>query len=120
MQLTGMPIPQLGLGSTMTEGGLHVLDKLDLVLTDPPYAIYGSSSGLSADITDDKIVRPFFGEVCHLAKRATKHYAHIYIFCDWRSWASWWEMAKRAAITAIARKLARDIVIRQSSNIDFG
>lgn len=76
-------------------------DKLaDLVLTDPPYAIYGSSSGLSPDITDDKIVRPFFYEVCKFSKAVSRSFAHIYIFCDWRSWASWWEMGKRARITA--------------------
>lgn len=69
-------------------------------LADPPYAIYGSSSGLSADVTDDKIVRPFFLEVCRLAVQSTRRAAHIYIFCDWRSWPSWWEMAKVTRLPA--------------------
>ncbi len=35
LNLTGMPIPQLGLGSTMADGsGVHLLDKLDLIVTD--------------------------------------------------------------------------------------
>lgn len=69
--------------------------KADLVVTDPPYAIYGSSSGVSVDVADDSMVRPFFLEVLRLCKTATREFAHIYVFCDWRSWASWWEMAKR-------------------------
>jgi DNA modification methylase len=78
---------------------LEIFTKpVDVVVTDPPYAIYGSSSGLSADITDDKIVRPFFLSVCQLAKSCLKKFGHAYIFCDWRSWASWWEMAKRAEL----------------------
>ncbi|MEW6997360.1 sodium:solute symporter family protein [Colwelliaceae bacterium BS250] len=35
LQLTGNPIPQLGLGSTLADGsGVYLLDKLDLVVTD--------------------------------------------------------------------------------------
>ncbi len=45
MQLTGMPIPQLGLGSTLTDGGMHVLDKLDLVLTDLGFKEYTAQKG---------------------------------------------------------------------------
>ena len=41
LQLTGMPIPQLGLGSTLSDGsGLHLLDKLDGVLTELGFAQY--------------------------------------------------------------------------------
>jgi cation/acetate symporter len=50
MQLTGMPIPQLGLGSEMTEGGLHVLDKLDLVLTDLGFREYTAQKGGTLNI----------------------------------------------------------------------
>ena len=35
LQLTGNPIPQLGLGSTMADGsGVYLLDKLDMIVTD--------------------------------------------------------------------------------------
>jgi len=35
LNLTGNPIPQLGLGSTMTDGsGMALLDKLDMIVTD--------------------------------------------------------------------------------------
>lgn len=41
MQLTGNPIPQLGLGGTL-EGGVPLLEKLDGVLTDLGFAAYTS------------------------------------------------------------------------------
>jgi len=41
LTLTGMPIPQLGLGSTMADGsGMFLLDKLDLILVDLGFAEY--------------------------------------------------------------------------------
>ena len=41
LQLTGMPIPQLGLGSTMSDGsGVHLLEKLNGVLTELGFAEY--------------------------------------------------------------------------------
>ncbi|MCP4272951.1 MAG: cation acetate symporter [Gammaproteobacteria bacterium] len=41
LQLTGNPIPQLGLGSTLSDGsGVYLLDKLDLVVTDLGFKQY--------------------------------------------------------------------------------
>ena len=46
LQLTGNPLPQLGLGSTMADGsGVHVLDKLDQVLVDIGFAEYTAQKG---------------------------------------------------------------------------
>jgi len=46
LQLTGMPIPQLGLGSTLTDGsGLALLDKLDKTITDLGFAKYTEPNG---------------------------------------------------------------------------
>lgn len=67
---------------------------VDLVLTDPPYAVYGSSTGIAADITDDKMVRPMFRATIRQVARVLKPFGHFYVCCDWRSWASWWEVAK--------------------------
>ena len=74
-------------------------DAVDMVWTDPPYAIYGSSTGIGSDIADDKMVRPFFLEVLSVSVQRVKEFGHIYVACDWRSWPSWWEMAKRAGAT---------------------
>jgi DNA modification methylase len=68
--------------------------QIDCVFTDPPYAIYGSSTGIASDICDDKMVRPFFRGIVRAALSKLKRFGHVYICCDWRSWASWWEIGK--------------------------
>lgn len=72
--------------------------KARAVVTDPPYAIYGSSTGVSADIADDNMVRPFFESIMKTAFSLCDFFAHIYICCDWRSFPAIWEAAKRAAL----------------------
>ncbi len=45
LQLTGNPIPQLGLGSTLADGsGVYLLDKLDLVVTDLGFKEYTTAN----------------------------------------------------------------------------
>ncbi|PCI53597.1 MAG: cation acetate symporter, partial [Gammaproteobacteria bacterium] len=44
-QLTGNPVPQLGLGSTLADGsGMYLLDKLDLVVTELGFKEYTTSN----------------------------------------------------------------------------
>ena len=69
-------------------------ERADAVIQDPPFAIYGSSSGLSSDVTDDAIVRPFFAAMWRSAQRVSRHFAHVYVNCDWRSYASLWDTMK--------------------------
>ncbi len=69
------------------------LTTVDMVFTDPPYAIFGSSTGVKSDVADDKMVRPFFREVLRACKGALKPYGHLYVCCDWRSWSAWWSVA---------------------------
>lgn len=78
----------------------HLMDGqlAQMVWTDPPYAIYGSSTGIGSDIADDKMVRPFFLDILRASRDFVDVFGHIYIACDWRSWPSWWEMAKRAEL----------------------
>lgn len=46
LQLTGNPLPQLGLGSTLADGsGVHLLDKLDKTLVDLGFAEYTMQKG---------------------------------------------------------------------------
>ena len=47
MQLTGVPIPQLGLGSTMAGSEVYLLDRLDQVLTDLGFSDYTTTARLS-------------------------------------------------------------------------
>lgn len=58
----------------------------DAVLTDPPYAIYGSSTGIASDIADDKMIRPFFENLGRLLHASVKEFGHVYVCCDWRSY----------------------------------
>lgn len=84
---------RLLVGDTMRKGDMDKLlqdDQIHLIATDPPYAIYGSSTGMASDIADDKMVRPFFQRVAEIAKDRLPWFGHCYTFCDWRSWAAIW------------------------------
>jgi len=51
LNLTGNPIPQIGLGGTMADGsGMALLDKLDQVVTDLGFAAYTEQKGSSLNI----------------------------------------------------------------------
>jgi DNA modification methylase len=86
----------------------------NLMATDPPYAIYGSSTGIGSDIADDKMVRPFFLEILTLAKARVALFGHVYICCDWRSWPSWWEMSKRAELSP------KNLIVWDKGNAGLG
>jgi DNA modification methylase len=87
----------LALGGDAASG---FTDLADLVFTDPPFAIYGSSTGLGADIADDKLIRPFFRSILDMIRRVGRPWAHAYVCCDWRSWAAWWDAAGLVKLTA--------------------
>lgn len=69
-------------------------ETVAMVLTDPPYAIYGSSTGISASIADDRMVRPFFTQMWRAVAGVLPMFGHAYVHCDWRSWSSLWETAR--------------------------
>jgi len=51
LNLTGMPIPQIALGSTMADGsGITLLDKLDLIVTDLGFAAFTAQKGTSLNM----------------------------------------------------------------------
>jgi cation/acetate symporter len=51
LNLTGNPVPQLGLGGSMADGsGVSLLDKLDLVVTDLGFAAYTTQKGTTLNI----------------------------------------------------------------------
>jgi cation/acetate symporter len=50
LQLTGNPIPQLGLGSTMSDGSGYLLEKLDQVLVELGFAEYTAQKGGTLNI----------------------------------------------------------------------
>ena len=51
LHLTGNPLPQLGLGSTLADGsGTYLLDKLDMICTDLGFAAYSAQKMSTLDI----------------------------------------------------------------------
>lgn len=58
--------------------------KADMVFTDPPYALFGNSTGV-AGVVDDNMVRPFFKNIMKMCQNNTKQFGHIYMCCDWHS-----------------------------------
>jgi DNA modification methylase len=81
--------------------------RADMAATDPPYAIYGSSSGVSVAVADDRMVRPFFAAMWRALYGGLALFGHAYVHCDWRSWAAMWETARAANMT-IANMLVWD------------
>lgn len=84
-------------GDTMKPADVRTLmngKKAAMVFLDPPYAMYGSSTGVTLEIADDKMIRPFFRNIVAAAVENSKLFAHIYICCDWRSWAAWSDVAR--------------------------
>ena len=85
-------------GDSLLPETLQILigdEQCHMIATDPPYAIYGSATGIASDITDDKMVRPFFERVLSIGKERLPWFGHAYISCDWRSWPAIWESCKR-------------------------
>jgi len=87
-------------GDSTKESDVSILmndNKADMVFTDPPYALFGNSTGV-AGIVDDKMTRPFFLEIFKALQRSTKLFAHIYTCCDWHSAFSLQSMAKECGL----------------------
>lgn len=70
----------------------------DAVAMDPPYAVFGSSTGIGKDIVDDAMIRPFFEALFRAVALTVKTFGHVYCCCDWRSWAAVWHGAATAQI----------------------
>jgi cation/acetate symporter len=93
LQLTGNPIPQLGLGSTLADGsGVYLLDKLDQVVTDLGFKQYttdnmGSSLNMFAYTMSlmigtaglPHVIMRFFTVPDVKAARASAGYALVFI-----------------------------------------
>jgi DNA modification methylase len=71
--------------------------KADMVFTDPPYALFGNSTG--ATVADDKMIRPFFRDVGKSIFTAAKPGAHFYSCLDWKSWSAVMDSYAAAGLT---------------------
>ena len=93
LELTGNPIPQLGLGSTLADGsGMYFLDKLDLIVTDLGFkeyttAVLGNSVNMFAYTLSlmvgtaglPHVIMRFFTVPSVKAARASAGYALVFI-----------------------------------------
>lgn len=61
--------------------------KADMVFTDPPYALFGNSTGVSG-VGDDKMIMPFFRAIGEEIQRCVKTIGHIYVCHDWQTSAT--------------------------------
>lgn len=59
---------------------------VDLVLTDPPYAIGTTSNGNQGNWLDNNLIRPFFDLFFTELKRILKDGGQFYINTDWRTY----------------------------------
>jgi hypothetical protein len=73
--------------------------RAQAVLTDPPFAVYGSSTGVASDVADDAMIQPFFEAMWRVIAGHVTQFGHCYVHCDWRAWAAVWEGGKRAKLT---------------------
>ena len=73
--------------------------KADMVFTDPPYALFGNSTGV-AGVTDENMVMPFFIQLFDAIKDNTKQFGHIYVCCDWHSAFAVQRAFKSVSLTA--------------------
>ena len=55
--------------------------KADIVVTDPPYALFGNSTGVCG-VGDDKMIMPFFREIGRMIHRHLKQMGHAYVCHD--------------------------------------
>ena len=61
--------------------------KADMVFTDPPYALFGNSTGVT-NVGDDKMIMPFFREIGRAIQRSVKQMGHVYVCHDWQTCAT--------------------------------
>ena len=61
--------------------------KADMVFTDPPYALFGNSTGVSG-VGDDKMIIPFFRDIGRMLQLFVKPMGHIYASHDWQTSAT--------------------------------
>lgn len=79
-------------GDSTLERDLSMLmdgQQADMCFTDPPYAAFGSSTGMNNGIVDTKMVEPFMRSTLSGIKSIAKDFAHVYVFCDYRSYPAW-------------------------------
>ena len=68
--------------------GIHKIKdgSIDLITTDPPYAIGTTSNGKKGNFTDNNLIKPFFDLLFKEYYRVLKDGGEFYICTDWRTY----------------------------------
>lgn len=93
---------RLLVGDSLEEGVIARLVSglvVDAIVTDPPYAIFGSSTGVGSEVADDKMVRPFFVQTLAMIGSVLKDFGQAFTFTDWRSWGSFHNAGRQSSLT---------------------
>lgn len=61
-------------------------NSVGLIVTDPPYCVGTTSSGVKGDWTDNNLILPFFERFFSETRRILKDGKQFYINTDWRTW----------------------------------
>ena len=87
--------------STKPEDVSRLMDgqKAEMVFTDPPYALFGNSTGVHG-IADDKMVRPFFRDIGRASMEWVENFGHVYLCCDWHTASVIQSVIGEAGLTA--------------------
>lgn len=88
--------------------------KADMIFTDPPYNIMGSSTGFTGQHEDDAMVIPFFRDVLYLLNNNVAWNAHVYICCNWRSYPLYYRENKATDMTP------RNLIVWSKPNMRLG
>lgn len=73
-------------GDALDEMGKIDSGSVDLVVTDPPYALGCSSNAIKPTAADYSVIKPFFQKLQEEIARVLKPEGCAYIFTDWRTY----------------------------------
>jgi site-specific DNA-methyltransferase (adenine-specific) len=88
--------------------------KADMVFTDPPYYIMGTSTGFTDEHVDDSMVRPFFQSVLECISNNIDYTCHAYICCNWRSYPSYYTVNRNFEL------IPRNLIVWSKPNMRLG
>lgn len=77
-------------GDSTDSGSVALLmdgERADMCFTDPPYALFGNSTGVQG-VGDDRMIMPFFRDINNAIKTNTKLMSHAYVCHDWQTSAT--------------------------------
>lgn len=87
--------------------------QADMIFTDPPYNMMGSSHGF-VKLEDDNMIRPFFRDIAYTIKNTLKQDGHAYICCNWRSYPTLAQECRTAAL------VSKNLIVWHKPNMLLG